>query len=237
MSNTWISLFIYTFIPALCMAVGGILAYIKTPSENTTSIVQHFAAGVVFAAVAIELLPKVVNQSNWLMSIGFICGVVIMLIVDQISHSIGESKTNQKKFPLGQIFAVAIDVFIDGILIGVSFLASKRSGIMIAAALTLEVFFLGISTAITMHKKAINKTLALSVLLVIAILIPCGAFLGYAVVSQLSFAAHMLILAFGVAALLYLVTEELLVEAHEVKETTLATTAFFAGFLAILLFA
>ena len=42
-------------------------------------------------------------------------------------------------------------------------------------------------------------------------------------------------LAFGVAALLYLVTEELLVEAHETEDTPLATATFFAGFLALLL--
>ena len=43
------------------------------------------------------------------------------------------------------------------------------------------------------------------------------------------------VLSFGVAALLYLVTEELLVKAHEVPETALTTATFFVGFLAILL--
>ena len=39
------------------------------------------------------------------------------------------------------------------------------------------------------------------------------------------------LLSFGSAALLYLVTEELLVEAHEEPETPLSTATFFAGFL------
>jgi len=43
-----------------------------------------------------------------------------------------------------------------------------------------------------------------------------------------------LILSFGLAALLYLVTEELLVEAHEEKETPVATLMFFVGFLGFL---
>jgi zinc transporter ZupT len=42
------------------------------------------------------------------------------------------------------------------------------------------------------------------------------------------------VLAFGCAALLYLVSEERLVEAHEVEETDGATSAFFAGFLLLL---
>lgn len=42
------------------------------------------------------------------------------------------------------------------------------------------------------------------------------------------------VLAFGSAALLFLVTEELRVKAHEVPETTFGTTMFFAGFLLFL---
>ena len=45
------------------------------------------------------------------------------------------------------------------------------------------------------------------------------------------------VLAFGAAALLYLVVEELLVEAHEQAETPLLAVLFFAGFLGIYLLA
>ena len=41
--------------------------------------------------------------------------------------------------------------------------------------------------------------------------------------------------AFGLIALLYLVTEELLVEAHEAPEGPIVTSMFFIGFLALLM--
>lgn len=41
--------------------------------------------------------------------------------------------------------------------------------------------------------------------------------------------------AFGIMALLYLVTEELLVEAHEVPDRPWITAMFFAGFLVLIL--
>jgi ZIP family zinc transporter len=44
-----------------------------------------------------------------------------------------------------------------------------------------------------------------------------------------------IILAFGSAALLYLVTEELLVKAGKVPETPVSTSLFFVGFLSIFL--
>ncbi len=42
-------------------------------------------------------------------------------------------------------------------------------------------------------------------------------------------------LSFGLMALLYLVTEELLVEAHEKPDTPLISSMFFIGFLGLLL--
>lgn len=42
------------------------------------------------------------------------------------------------------------------------------------------------------------------------------------------------VLAFATAALLYLVTEELLREAHAISDTALATAMFFIGFLLLM---
>jgi zinc transporter, ZIP family len=44
-----------------------------------------------------------------------------------------------------------------------------------------------------------------------------------------------MVLSFGLVALLFLVTEELLTEAHEEKETPFQTVCFFAGFLLFLI--
>jgi len=44
-----------------------------------------------------------------------------------------------------------------------------------------------------------------------------------------------LVLSFGLAALLFLVTEELLVEAHEAEEKPWLTAMFFGGFLLFLI--
>ena len=53
--------------------------------------------------------------------------------------------------------------------------------------------------------------------------------------ALLTGASHAVIggtLAFSAAALLYLVTEELLIEAHEVEEIPISTLVLFGGFLA-----
>ncbi|CAM3720132.1 hypothetical protein [Deinococcus frigens] len=62
-----------------------------------------------------------------------------------------------------------------------------------------------------------------------------GATLGGTLLQGLSGLPLEIVLSFGAAALLFLVTEELLVEAHEVKETPWITSAFFLGFIALYL--
>ncbi|MEJ5200907.1 MAG: hypothetical protein WHV66_01625 [Anaerolineales bacterium] len=58
---------------------------------------------------------------------------------------------------------------------------------------------------------------------------------GSAALSLISGALLAGVIAFGAAALHFLVTEELLTEAHEVAENPLLTSAFFVGFLAVFL--
>lgn len=67
----------------------------------------------------------------------------------------------------------------------------------------------------------------------LALLILVGALGGATALRDINEHTMAGVLSFGCAALLYLVTEELLVEAHEVPETSLSTATFFAGFLAL----
>ena len=63
---------------------------------------------------------------------------------------------------------------------------------------------------------------------------PIGAVAG-GVVSSLPAPILTGFYAFGLIALLYLVTEELLVEAHEQADTPLISAMFFIGFILLLL--
>ena len=227
-SAHWSAVLFYTSIPALLLIVGGLLAFYKTPGEKLSSALQHFAAGIVIAAVAVELIPVIIkNEVRWVVLAGFAAGVAVMLCT--------ESLGNKNKSPTTLITFVGIDVFIDGILVGVSFLANQRSGMIIALALALETLFLGISTSIKMANHATKRPTGITVMDFLALLIVLGATLGFGVVSGLSQNWHVGIISFGVAALLYLVTEELLTEAHQIPDTKMATLAFFIGFLVVLM--
>lgn len=66
-----------------------------------------------------------------------------------------------------------------------------------------------------------------------AALLVVGAVLGAGLSSVLRGSPLVCVLAFSAAALLYLVTEELFVEAHETPETPLTTAVFLLGFIVL----
>ena len=94
---------------------------------------------------------------------------------------------------------------------------------------------LGLATCATCRKSTWSVRDSVGVVIGLGLLLMLGAGLAASLLSGLSGGILAGVLAFGVAALLYLVTEELLVEAHEVRENTVTTSMFFAGFLILLL--
>ncbi len=225
-----------TLIPVAATVLGGVIAIVKVPSDKTRSLVQHFTAGVVMAVVAGELLPEMTREHRPLgVLIGFVLGVALMLGVKALTERIKQKDEQSGGGKAGLLIAVGIDVFLDGLLIGVGFAAGERVGTLLVVALTLELLFLGVSVAASLTKAKVGRARCLQTVAGLSVLVVFGALLGGSLLSRLSGLALEIVLSFGAAALMYLVIEELLTEAHEVKETPLITASFFAGFVALYL--
>lgn len=227
----------FAAIPAAAVVVGGVVAAFRTPSPAVRSGVQHIAAGVLFAALATELLPDILHRRlPWVTLVGFGLGVAAMLLLKALAARMEASAGDGALtgLPTSLLLVSGVDIALDGLLIGISFAAGERQGLLITLALTLEVLFLGVATAAAMsgpgtRRRVIGTTLAFALLLL------SGAAIGSYFLAGVSGVILDAVMSFGVAALLYLVTEELLVEAHEVDETPILTSMFFVGFLALLL--
>ena len=221
-----LSAWMYTLLPALAAILGSVVALRMRPGPIALSAIQHFAAGVVFAAAASEVLPDVMHRGlPYATVLGGGAAVVLMLLVKQIEH--------YAKGSLGLLVAVAIDLFIDGIVLGIGFVASLKVGLLLTIALTLEVLFLGLTVVSELREASRSSATALLATACLVLLLPVGALIG-APVGQLSAPLQAAFLSFGLVALLYLVTEELLVEAHEVPDRPWVTATFFVGFLGLL---
>jgi len=237
MTSPLTSVLAFASIPAAAVVMGGVVAAFRTPSPAVRSGVQHVAAGVLFAALATEQLPEVVHRRMpWVTLIGFALGVAAMLLLKglagRMEASAGESMS--KGLSISLLLVSAVDIAMDGLLIGISFAAGARQGLLITVALTLEVLFLGVATAAAMSGPGVRQRVVVTTLAFAGLLL-AGAGIGAYFLAGVDGVILDAVMSFGVAALLYLVTEELLVEAHEVDETPLLTSMFFVGFLALLL--
>lgn len=216
----------YTLIPVLAALLGAIAAVSVRPGPLLVSTIQHFAAGVVFAAAAGEILPDVVHGgSAWATVIGGSAGVAVMLLVKELEERF--------KGPAGLLAAVGVDLVIDGLVLGIGFAAGARAGVLLTIALTLEVLFLGLTVATELAETVTSRIRIIGTIGLMVLLLPLGTVLA-APVSALPGVVVTGFFAFGLVALLYLVTEELLVEAHETPDRPWVTAMFFAGFLALI---
>jgi len=194
------------------------------------------AAGLVFAAAGVEVLPDVLQRDLPLAAAaGFAAGVGLMLAIRTLSrHGETEDGIGPARTLIG---VIVIDIFIDGLLIGVSYAAGDRGHqtLLISIAIGAELMALGLSLSGRLGKRGIRPRRSIGTACLVALAPPLGAAAGFILGGALADAWLESTLAFAVAALLYLATEELLKDAHEVPETPLATTLFFAAFLALLL--
>ncbi len=224
--------FLIMLIPALVALAGGVLASYWKPTHQARSLIQHYAAGVVLAALAVELLPEIEREhaSAWVLIASFAAGSLFMYGMKLWTlHMEGQANAANvvEGLSIGLLLATFIDVATDGFIIGAGFAAGGSTGTILALGLSVELLFLGLAltSAATRGWRIIAICSALgSTVLIFAL---AGSYL-------LAGASGTVIggaLAFSAAALLYLVTEELLVEAHGVEERPISTLVLFGGFL------
>lgn len=220
-------------IPALVALGGGVLASVWKPDHQTRSLIQHFAAGVVLAALAVELLPDIEREHapGLILAASFALGSLFMyslkLWTTRLEHR-ASMESGVAGLNVGMLLATFIDVVIDGFIIGAGFAAGGETGTILAVGLSVELLFLGL--ALTSDAISGWRVIVVSGALGLAVLL--AALVGNALLTG---ASHVVIggaLAFSAAALLYLVTEELLIEAHVVEERPISTLVLFGGFLA-----
>lgn len=122
-----------------------------------------------------------------------------------------------ERLPWSLIFAVSLDSFVDGFLIGLAYVASSRAGLIMAAATCIEMGFLGLTYSATLRGVTRFYRKQIPLVLVPPCLIVLGGAIGAALgdVATSSPGLFVGFVAFSIVALLFLVTQELIIEAHE----------------------
>ena len=237
MFNQFLEILPSVLLAAGAGLLGAVVALFWSPNVRARSAIQHFAAGAVLSAVASSVIPKAESLGSTSAILGgFAAGGLLMIALKWVVVKLEEKETKGGKLPIGLAAAAGIDTLVDGALITAGFFSGDQLGTLLVAALALELFFLTLSVGSEFRKGKSHGWQGFLITSGISALLLVGAFLASLILRDASEATIAIWLAFGAAALIYLIAEELLVEAIQAEKSLLSTAMLFAGFLVLLAF-
>ena len=101
-------------MPAAVMFLGGVLTFFWRPSKSTIGLVQHLAAGIILAALMIEVFPTMqrTNVAQGSLILSFLVGVLFMYGVKLTGEFL--ERGNTARSAASQLnFGLIITVFIE----------------------------------------------------------------------------------------------------------------------------
>jgi len=133
---------------------------------------------------------------------------------DTRSSSKSTINSNNKTLRLSFLAAIVVDAFMDGFLVGIA-AAGKEAIIILAGSLSVEMSFVGITLANACHGMPYSQSIFAALAGPISLV--GGTVIGSLVMLIINGHPSLFagIMGFGVSALLFMVAEELLLEAHE----------------------
>jgi zinc transporter, ZIP family len=218
-------------------SVGGIITAWREPPARWRSYIQHLAAGLLTAIIAVDILPEVrENGEVFPVLAGFSAGSVLMLGIRRLSIYLEDDKDENGDVPYGMGITAGLDTFIDGAIVGAGFAVNVELGLLLIIALALELSVLTMAVASELRKADVSRKKTVAVTVGIALMLGAGSLTGGFLFSNLAPGQIAIVLAFSSAALLYLVTEELLAKAHDARQSTGTVFSFFLGFISLMAF-
>ena len=159
-----------------------------------------------------------------------------MLLIRAYAEKVEANQYQQEqvKIPIAMLGAVGVDVIVDGFLIGVSFAANERAGQFLTIALGLEMFSLGLALSVSLSLTKLRQMTSILIIMLLAVIVVLSSVLSHVLIQFIPNSSIPLLLAFCLASLLYLVTEELLHEAHQLPDNAVYYCNVFYRFPAVL---
>ena len=239
-------------IPFLGTALGSAMVFFlkKEMKPFVRKILLGFAAGVMIAASIWSLIIPSIEMAEeqgeigWIpASIGFLLGIVFLLILDSIvphMHLETEKpegiKSKLKKTTM-MIFAVTLHNIPEGMAVGVTFAGalSGNTGITIAGAIALAVgiaiqnFPEGAIISMPLKSEGMSKSKAFLYGTLSGIVEPIGALITI-LLTNMIVPILPYVLSFAAGAMIYVVVEELIPESQAGEHSNIGTIGVALGF-------
>ncbi len=204
-------------------SAGGLsVLLIKKVQDDVLSMLLGFSAGIMVSVTFIELIPESINEGSLMTAlIGMIMGIGIIGFIDLkfphkhfTFHSDGD-KRKSKYLKTGILLSIGVAMhnLPEGVAIGAGFIVDYRLGLTLAGLMAVHNFPEGMAVGAAM---CIGDVKGLKIFMVTALAgVPMGigALIG-GLLGGVSDLALSIGLAFAAGAMLYIVFDELIPDAH-----------------------
>ena len=204
-------------LPAAGNFLGGVLAEVVPVSARALSLALHLAAGIVLAVVGLELMPEALAADPaWVPLLAFVGGGAFFIALEEtIGYIQARLGGEQESGALAIFSGVSLDLFSDGVMIGTATVLNPALGLLLALGQVPADVPEGFAAIATLRKAGIGRRRRILMAAAFAIPILLGATIGYFALRDAPEIVTLAVLALTGGALVTVVVEEMISEAHE----------------------
>lgn len=228
------SVLLLAALPTLGNFAGGIVAEFIDASPRILSRALHVAAGVVSAVVAVELMPNALagGAPVWAIALALLIGGAFYMLLEWAVDRL--TGADNAKAGASMVYAaVGVDLFGDGLMIGVGSVVSVSLALVLAVGQLLADIPEGFAAIASLKNKGLARGWRLMLSASFFIFCLLGATIGYWLLRDQSQALKLSALAFTAGVLQIAAVEDLMREAHEAEEDSRWSSMFFIGGFAL----
>lgn len=225
-----------------------IVYFFKKVNQNILDAMLSIAAGVMIAASIWSLLLPSIEMSTslhmnkvLLPSIGFICGGLLIVLMDYI-FSKKEKNSSKRKRCFMLISSITIHNIPEGLAVGVAFGsvlyningATIMSAIGLAIGIAIQNFPEGVAVSVPLRREGMERNKAFFYGQLSGIVEPIAGVIGALLVLKIRMILPFF-LAFAAGAMIYVVAEELIPECQKNPHKGLITMCTLIGFILMMI--
>jgi ZIP family zinc transporter len=233
----------WSLVASSSLLVGAAIALRYDLSQKTIGLVMGFGAGVLIAALSVDLALDAYGRANgFVLALGLAAGGVTFFVGDLLLDRYGAThrKSSGGKQAEGGPLAIVLGIVLDGIpesaAIGVALIEGEGIGIAFVAAVFLSNLPESLSATSGLRKAGRSPSWILGLWLLVSAVCAVAAMLAFGLLDESQQSLIAFTLAFAAGAILAMLADTMMPEAfeHAGKAAALVTVLGFAlGFLII----